>query len=353
MASGTACDQQAPTAASEQNEDDEPTIDGPAYENPVLGRDFPDPAVLQGPNGTYYAYATETLIDGEFTNIQVATSEDLVEWTWEGDAFPAGVDWAEEGRSYWAPHVVYAPEQDRYVMYFSAHHDQKGAKCLATATADDPLGPFTHDGEPLLCGDGFETIDPMAFDDPESGKHYLYWGSHGEPIRVRELADSRTEFKAGTEATAVVQPDSDEPYGGLIEGAWTTYRDDTYYLFFSGDNCCGENAHYAVMVARAESPTGPFETLGDARGTNRSTILTANDTWKAPGHNSVVRDAEGTDWLVYHAINRDQPTRPTGTGTRWDRRVMLTDRIVYDNGWPRIEDASPSEMAPVPATENE
>ena len=193
----------------------------------------------------------------------------------------------------------------------------------------------------------------MAFDDPESGKHYLYWGSHGEPIRVRELADSRTEFKAGTEATAVVQPDSDEPYGGLIEGAWTTYRDDTYYLFFSGDNCCGENAHYAVMVARAESPTGPFETLGDARGTNRSTILTANDTWKAPGHNSVVRDAEGTDWLVYHAINRDQPTRPTGTGTRWDRRVMLTDRIVYDNGWPRIEDASPSEMAPVPATENE
>lgn len=353
MGSGTACDQQAPTAASEQNEDDEPTIDGPAYENPVLGRDFPDPAVLQGPDGTYYAYATETLIDGEFTNIQVATSEDLVDWTWGGDAFPAGVDWAAEGRSYWAPHVVYAPEQDRYIMYFSAHHDQKGAKCMATATADDPLGPFTHDGEPLLCGDGFETIDPMAFDDPESGKHYLYWGSHGEPIRVRELADSRTEFKAGTEATAVVHPDPDEPYGGLIEGAWAVHRDSTYYLFFSGDNCCGENAHYAVMVARADSPTGPFTTLGDARGTNQSTILTGNDTWKAPGHNSVVRDADSTDWMVYHAINRDQPTRPTGTGVRWDRRVMLIDRIVYESGWPRIENASPSDDAPVPGIKNE
>ncbi len=25
-----------------------------------------------------------------------------------------------------------------------------------------------------------------------------------------------------------------------------------------GDNCCGEGAHYAVMVARAKKATGPF-----------------------------------------------------------------------------------------------
>lgn len=353
LGSTVACDD--PGAVTEAPAEDEGTtsIDGPAYENPILARDFPDPAVVQGPDGTYYAFATETLIDGTFYNIQVATSDDLVDWTWEGDALPGGVAWAEEGRSYWAPHVVHAPEQDRYIMYFSAHHDQKDGKCLAVATSDDPLGPFTHDGDPLRCGDGFEAIDPMAFDDPDSDKTYLYWGSHGEPIRVQELADTRTEFKDGTEPTAVVPPDPDEPYGDLIEGAWTIHRDGTYYLFYSGDNCCGESAHYAVMVARADSPTGPFETLGDAEGTNRSTILTANDTWRAPGHNSVVRDAEGTDWIVYHAINRDQPTRSTGTGARWDRRVMLMDRVVYEDGWPRIDGATPSEVSPVPSVDNE
>jgi arabinan endo-1,5-alpha-L-arabinosidase len=351
LGSAMACDEQGSVTEAPEETDPSETIEGPSYENPALARDFPDPSVLQAPDGTYYAYATETLIDGEFTNIQMATSPDLVDWTWTGDALPGGVPWAQERRSYWAPHVVRDAERDRYIMYFSAHHDTKDGKCLAVATAESPAGPFTARDEPLLCGDGFENIDPMAFEDPQSDAHYLYWGSHGEPIRVRELADNRTAFREGTEATPVVHPDPDEPYGGLIEGAWTVYRDGFYYLFYSGDNCCGENAHYAVMVARAESPTGPFETLGDANGTNRSIILTANDTWKAPGHNSVIQDADGTDWMVYHAINRDQPTRPTGTGTRWDRRVMLMDSIAYDDGWPRIPGQSPSAVSPVPTTE--
>ena len=350
MAGAVACDQQGASPPVEDDEDDDP-IEGETYQNPVLNRDFPDPSVLRAPNGTYYAYATETLIDGTFYNIQVAQSQDLVNWSWEGDALPGGVPWAQEGRSYWAPHVIYAPEQERYIMYFSAHHDEKGGKCLAVATADDPLGPFTHDGEPLRCGDGFANIDPMAFDDPETGDQYLYWGSHGEPIRVQPLAEDREHFEPGSESTPVVFPDADEPYGGLIEGAWVIHREGSYYLFYSGDNCCGENAHYAVMVARADQPTGPFEPLGDARGTGRSTILTADATWKAPGHNSIIRDAAGTDWIVYHAIDRDQPTRPTGTGVRWDRRVMLMDRLTYDGGWPRIEGGQPSAEARVPVVD--
>lgn len=352
MAGLIACDQQRPGTSPGEDEDDE-EIEGPTYENPVLNRDFPDPSVLRAPDGTYYAYATETLIDGTFYNIQVAQSQDLVTWSWEGDAFPAGVSWAEEGRSYWAPHVIYAPEQERYIMYFSAHHDERDGKCLAVATAEDPLGPFTHDGDPLLCGDGFEHIDPMAFDDPESGRMYLYWGSHGQPIRVQELAEDRMRFKPGSEPTPVVVPDPDELYGGLIEGAWVVHRDGTYFLFYSGDNCCGEDAHYAVMAARADAPTGPFESLGDVQGSNRSTILTADATWKAPGHNSVIQDAAGTDWMLYHAIDRDQPTRPTGIGVRWDRRVMLMDRITYDNGWPRIEGGQPSELSEVPVVNGE
>jgi len=339
------CDQ---SSAITEASDDKDSIEGATYQNPVLARDFPDPSVLQAPDGMYYAYATETLIDGQFYNFQAARSTDLVNWTWEGDVFPSGVAWAQESRSYWAPHVVYAADQDRYIMYFSAHHDDRDGKCLAVATSDEPLGPFQHGGEPLICGEGFEHIDPMAFDDPESGTTYLYWGSHGQPIRVQPLAENRTEFEAGSEPTPVVFSNTDEPYGDLIEGAWVIHRDGTYYLFYSGDNCCGENAHYAVMVARADSPTGPFETLGEADGTNRSTILTANTTWRAPGHNSVIQDADGQDWMLYHAINRDQPTRPTGTGARWDRRVMLMDRIIYDGGWPRIENGQPSQVAKVP-----
>lgn len=340
------CDQQAGTTGASDEDD---SVEGATYRNPVWGCDFPDPAVLQAPDGTYYAYATETVNSGQLINVQVAHSENLVDWTWEGDAFPDGVSWAQESRSYWAPHVVYDNENDRYLMYYSAHHDEKDGKCMAVAMADSPTGPFTDTDDPLLCGEGFQNIDPMAFDDPESGKSYLYWGSHGTPIRVQELADDRMHFKAGTDAAPVVHPDPDEPYGGFIEGAWVIYRDAFYYLFYSGDNCCGENAHYAVMVARAESPTGPFETLGEYRGTNQSTILTENSTWRAPGHNSILRDAAGTDWMLYHAINRDRPTQPNG----WDRRVLLMDSLTYDDGWPMIAGGEPSVESPVPVTENE
>lgn len=342
---GAACHQQgSPTEGA-----DEDTTEGPTYQNPVLARDFPDPAVLEGPDGAYYTYATETVVNGQFYNIQVARSSDLVNWSWEGDAFPEGVTWAEIGRSYWAPHVVYEERQSRYLMFYSAHHDQRDEKCLSVAVADDPLGPFSDEDEPLRCEEGFSAIDPIVFEDPESDSTYLYWGSHGEPIRVQPLADEWTDFVPGTRPRPVLHPDPEEPYGSLIEGAWVTYRDGRYYLFFSGDNCCGEQAHYAVMVARAEHPTGPFETLGEVRGTGRSTLLTANETWRAPGHNSVVRDAAGTDWMLYHAIDRDHPTQPNG----WDRRVMLMDPLVYENGWPRIDGAHPSEHAPVPVVEDD
>lgn len=336
-------------------EDDDPEgPDGPTYANPVLNRDFPDPTVIEAPDGRYYAYGTETMINAEPYNIQVARSQDLVDWSWEGDALPGGAAWAEEGRSYWAPHVIYAPEQDRYIMYYSAHHDAYDSKCLAVATATSPLGPFEDRGEPLLCGEGFIEIDPMAFDDPESGKKLLYWGSGFEPIRVQELADDRRDFKPDTEPTPVLAPTADEPYSNLIEGAWVSYRDDTYYLFYSGDNCCGEAANYAVMVARAQDPFGPFERLGETHGTNRSTILEAGPIWKAPGHNSVVQDAAGNDWMVYHAIDRNQPRRETGIpGVQWDRRVMLMDRIEYVSGWPRIEDRRPSEISAAPTVDED
>ena len=59
-----------------------------------------------------------------------------------------------------------------------------------------------------------------------------------------------------------------------------------------------------------------------------------------PGHNSVVRDSRGTDWIVYHAVDAGQTrTRPEDEPNT--RRVMLIDRLVWADGWPRA--AGPSE----------
>jgi arabinan endo-1,5-alpha-L-arabinosidase len=315
------------------------------FQNPVLDQDFPDPAVLRAPDGYYYAYATQTTqADGRTINIQVARSRDLVAWQHLGDALPAKPSWASRTQDFWAPHV--AQHDGRYIMYYSAKPDaaltdQTRGLCLAVATAARPEGPFTDLGTPLQCGPGFVNIDPFSYDDPETGRRLLYWGSGFGPIKVQELAADRVSFAAGSSPVDLIAVDAtDDPanYRRLVEGAWITRRDGYYYMFFSGDNCCGPNIHYAALVARSRSATGPFEVMPERRGV----ILERSARWIGPGHNSVVEDAAGTHWIVYHAVDARQPrTRPQDDVNT--RRVMLIDRLVWENGWPRV--AGPSEGA--------
>lgn len=322
------------------------------YTNPVWPMAVPDPAVMRADDGYFYSYSTQGITpDSTMCNIQVLKSKDLVNWKHLGDALPKKPEWAKTTQNFWAPHVMAA--NGKYYMYYSAEPDPdvKTGKdlglCLAVAVADKPEGPFTDIGEPFLKGDGFVNIDPMSFTDPKTGKTYLYWGSGFEPIKVRELNDDLISFKEDSPTTELVKAFQSN-YQFLVEGSWMIYREPYYYLFYSGDNCCGERAHYATMVARSESPTGPFEVF--CKETEGDTaILEASGKWIATGHNSIVTDDAGQDWIVYHAIDKDD---------RWmypeekreDKRILLMDKIEYVDGWPMVKDYSPTsteQAAPV------
>lgn len=316
------------------------------YQNPVFDFDFPDPTIIRAGDGFFYAYATQAVVDGKMNNIQLARSSDLVNWERMPDALPEKPAWANETQKFWAPHVSYA--DGKYFMYFSADPNTLTGLCLAVAVADQPTGPFRDSGKPLKCGASFVNIDPMQFDDPRTGKRLLYWGSGFQAIRVQELARDRISFAPHSQAVELIQPHKTEDlndYQRLVEGAWVIYRKPYYYLFYSGDNCCGERAHYAVQVARSRSATGNFETLAQATGGKSSVILERNDEWLAPGHNSVIRDDAGRDWIFYHAINTKKRTvgrDETIGGDRDVRRVMLMNRLVYKNGWARAEGGTPT-----------
>jgi len=321
-----------------------------SYLNPVLDADFPDPAVIRAPDGVYYAYATQTLREGKWINIQVARSPDLVRWEHLGDALPDKPAWAKGTQDFWAPFVV--REGDRYLMYYSATPDvcdvPTRGHCLAIATAESPEGPFVDIGMPLLLGMGFEYIDPMVFDDPASGKRLLYWGSGFQPIKVQELAADHISFAPNSEPTELIWPN---PHGGfprLVEAAWVVHHDQYYYLFYSGDNCCGPDAEYGVMVARSRSPTGPFETLEEARGVPHSLMLFKSERWLAPGHNCIVTDRAGEVWMVYHAIDVNRPRQRQEDEIN-SRRVMLIDKIQWRDGWPFVgtpsDDPQPAPIA--------
>jgi hypothetical protein len=59
---------------------------------------------------------------------------------------------------------------------------------------------------------------------------------------VQELGPDRISFRSGSSPIDLIQPvKSEDPaeYQRLIEGAWVLKRDGWYYMFYSGDNCCG------------------------------------------------------------------------------------------------------------------
>lgn len=173
-------------------------------------------------------------------------------------------------------------------------------------------------------------IDPHFFED-RSGKRYLYWKMDGNdlrpkeqtPIFVQELAPDGLSLVG---ERRVVLVNDREWEGDLVEGPWVVRRGSHYYLFYSGNAFFNES--YAVGVARSRSPLGPFRKQDD-------TILHRDEDWMGPGHGCVVRAANGKDYFLYHAWRRGR------VGGR-NPRMLLMDRIRWEDGWPRINDGSPS-----------
>ena len=298
----------------------------PAYENPVLRNDAPDPSIMRAADGSFYAYTTQSYHGATFLNLPVLRSTDLVHWTLVGDAFQQRPSWTPPGTDngdIWAPHMVRF--DDTYYLYFSARYLETARMAIGVATSDSPTGPFRDPlGEPLIVGDkGFDAIDPFVAEFADT--KYIYWGSDGVPIHVQELSDDGLSL-AG-ERRDVLSPSS-RPYEGLIEAAWVLHHDESFYLMYSGDGCCGEDAHYAVMVARSSSPTGPFVR------NPANPILESNDGFFAPGHNATVQDDAGDDWIVYHSMIRGDFT---------NYRYLFVDPIEWVDGWPVVNDgAGPS-----------
>ena len=156
-------------------------------------------------------------------------------------------------------------------------------------------------------------------------------------------------FAPGSSPVDLIWPNPVEnAFPRLVEAAWVVFHDDYYYLFYSGDNCCGPHAEYGVMVARSRNAMGPFETLEEARGVPHSLMLFKNERWLAPGHNAIIEDKAGQTWIVYHAIDVNRPKQRQEDQEN-SRRILLIDRVEWREGWPHVGTPT-SGPQPAPAT---
>lgn len=288
------------------------------YQNPVIAGDRPDPSVIRVGHD-YWATTTSGTWEPEFTLFH---SRNLLNWDVSGAVFQKRPDWAE--RDFWAPEI--SEDHGRFFVYYTARK-KGGPLCVAVAAASSPSGPYIDHGS-LVCQDA-GSIDAAPVND-ERGRRYLVWKEDGNsrnqptPLWAQRLSDDGLKLLG--KKTELIRNDSKSWEGGVVEGAFILRRNDWFYLFYSGNACCGRRCNYALGVARSRNLLGPYEKYA------RNPILAENENWQCPGHGSIVTDEQGRDFLLYHAYRKSASAFFIG-------REALLDQVSWgSDGWPKVNE---------------
>jgi glycosyl hydrolase family 43/S-layer family protein len=269
-------------------------------------QNFPDPAIVVV-EGTYYAYATTT----GGASLPVMTSTDLLTWTARGDALGTGPAWSPSpsGWNLWAPTVVELPNGE-FLAAFAARTGSGGRRCIATARASSPLGPFESFGtEPFVCEpDPNGALDPFLLVDDDDVP-WLIWKNEGVPVGHPTLSSRRTGFwsralsddgatwRPGSSTNFLIETtEADRPWQGtVIENPALVAWDGAYFLTYSANQY--DSTAYATGWARCSTPAGPC--------TEPSTqpLLVSDDVRLGPGGPAPFVDRDGVLRVGYHGWN--------------------------------------------------
>lgn len=292
------------------------------FVNPVIRRSLPDPTIIRDKDGVFYLYATE-----DIRNLPIYRSENLVDWQYTGTAFTPETrpDFEPKG-GLWAPDIEYVG--GKYVLYYAMSRWGGEETCgIGRAIADKPEGPFRDKGKFFTSNEiGVRnSIDPSFI--RENNENYLLWGSF-RGIYAIGLSNNGLSLKKGDKPRQIA--------GTAYEAAYIHKKDGFYYLICSIGSCCAkEKSTYTLTVGRSKDLMGPYvDKDGRPMLENfHEILLHGNTCFVGTGHNAeIVTDDNGADWLLYHAYMREDTQKG---------RVLMMDRIYWEDGWPKVENDSP------------
>lgn len=290
-----------------------------------------DPALVAGVGGeNWYVFATgEPSMGGG--NIQIRSSPDGRNWTYEGtlwDEIPAWIVEAVPGvNNLWAPEVH--QQGGTYYLYYAASTWGKNNSAigLATNTTLDPSDPdyeWVDQGEVVRSepDDNYNAIDPGIIEDG-SGTPWMAFGSYWSGIRMVELDWPSGKLANPDEESLHIADRKAAP--NAIEAPYIVENEGWYYLFTSWGQCCqGVNSDYKIVVGRSRDVTGPYvdregRSLLEGGGT---TLLTSSGDRVGPGGQSV-----SDEIIAYHYYDASAGGAP---------RLALQPVVWGDDGWPEL-----------------
>lgn len=277
---------------------------------------------------TYYMYSTDAIFDENkkdvekdslpFGQIQVRKSKDLVNWTFEGWAFKEipqeAKNWVlehnngEGATNIWAPYIM--KYKDKFRLYYSVSAFGKQTSYIGLAESISPEGSWDLKGcvVKTKTGDVMNAIDPSVVVDPETGEHWMHYGSYFGGLHCVQLnPETGLAMKEGDQGHLTAR--RFEGKKNNIEAPEIIYNPDLkkYYLFVSYDPLM---TTYNIRVGRSDKAEGPFvDYFGkDMRNeTDNLPILTYpyrfqnHPGWAGTGHCAAFRDSDGKFYMAHQA----------------------------------------------------
>ncbi|HWK35152.1 arabinan endo-1,5-alpha-L-arabinosidase [Sphingomonas sp.] len=314
----------------------------PVAINDRLGGDLApvhDPVVIR--EGDIYHLFSTGIGEGDQRFISARVSRDRIHWEKGAAPFDRLPGWATAAipgaTNMWAPDISFV--DGRYRLYYSVSTfgSNRSAIGLATTATLDPAAPgygWRDEGLVVMSTptDDFNAIDP-AFVADGQGRHWLALGSFWTGLKLFAL-DPRTGKLLRADEKPIALAARPVPAGApsIVEAPYIFAHGGYYWLLASYDYCCkGVNSTYYTVIARSKTVTGPYLGKdGSSMLAGGGTILLRADLqekqrFRGPGHPGHFRDADGNDYVVYHAYDREHGGAPTLriAPLRWDA-----------DGWP-------------------
>ena len=239
----------------------------------IFPGDYPDPTILRDGNDFYMTHSSFKY----FPALLIWHSTDLLHWEPIARA-------VEDG-----DYSIFAPDlckvDGKYYIYYPTSNGEN-----YVVTADNMAGPWSAPVKLDVGG-----IDPGHVV-AEDGQRYLYTNNgFVTPLAPDGLSAAGRPQKVynGWE-----YPAEWETEGMWLESPKLLKRGDWYYLVSAEGGTAGPPTSHMVVVARSKSALGPWE---NSPHNPLVHTYSADEVWWSKGHGTLIDDADGNWYIVYHA----------------------------------------------------
>ena len=278
------------------------------YQNPIFVGDYADPSIIRDGEDYYIVHSSFNYYPG----LLIWTSKDLVNWKPVTHALKKSVG------SVWAPDLVKL--NNKFYIYFPANDTNY------VVWADNINGPWS-DPVDLKIGN----IDPGHFTD-DKGNRYLYFSNGNYVPLSKDGLSVAGEGKHVYDGWKIPSDWAIECF--CMEGPKVLKRGDYYYLTVAEGGTAGPATSHMVISARSKSPLGPWENAP------HNPILKTNNSsekWLSKGHASLIDDAKGNWWMVFHGYENGY--------YNMGRQTLLQPVEWTKDGWFKMPENSKTEGA--------